>query len=223
MTAPAHFGRLAWAYRWLEYLSFGPYLERCRNLRLAEMLDARNALVLGDGDGRFVARLAAAAPHMIITVLDASSTMLRHTARRLRGASARVALQQADALHSIPDQAYALIVSHFFLDCFSDAEIPRLLAQMRPAALPGTVWIVSDFATPQGRVMGSLGRLVVGGLYLAFGLLTGLRTRRLPDYAAAMRAAGWRLEDRRRLLGGLLVSERWRFSGTIESSATSTV
>jgi hypothetical protein len=54
-----------------------------------------------------------------------------------------------------------------------------------------------------------LGRLVVGGLYLAFGLLTGLRTRRLPDHGRVMRESGWRLEDRRTLLLGLLASERW--------------
>jgi hypothetical protein len=41
-------------------------------------------------------------------------------------------------------------------------------------------------------------------------LLTGLRTRRLPDHGRVMREAGWSLEDRRTLLEGLLISERWR-------------
>ena len=52
--------------------------------------------------------------------------------------------------------------------------------------------------------------LIVRGLYLAFALLTGLKTRRLPDHARVMRDAGWLLEGRRELLWGLLVSERWR-------------
>ena len=51
------FNRIARPYRWLEYLSFGPLLERCRFHRLPQMVDAKRALVLGDGDGRFLARL----------------------------------------------------------------------------------------------------------------------------------------------------------------------
>ena len=53
----ADFNRIAPAYRWLEYLSFGPMLERCRFYRLALLADRRRALVIGDGDGRFLARL----------------------------------------------------------------------------------------------------------------------------------------------------------------------
>ncbi len=216
MTEPARFGRVAWAYRWMEYLCFGPYLERCRNQRLSEisngMPQARRALIYGDGDGRFLARLARAAPDMEITAVDASGAMLRRAANRLP-LGVRVTLHQADALRYTPEAEYELIVSHFFLDCFIDAEVAMLLERVRPAVRPGTVWIVSDFALPPGLIAGIVGRWVVGGLYLAFKLLTGLRTQRLPDYTAAMRAAGWQKEDQRHLLAGLLVSERWKFFG----------
>jgi ubiquinone/menaquinone biosynthesis C-methylase UbiE len=216
MTMPARFDRVAGVYRWLECLSFGPYLARCRNLRLEEMLGARSALLLGDGDGRFVARLATAAPQMVITAVDASSTMLRHTARRLArcAAEARVTLTRANALEYVPQQTYELLVSHFFLDCFRDAEVARLLEQLQPAARPGTVWVISEFAVPAGPWTGRLGRLIIAALYIAFGLLTGLEPRHLPDYAAALQGAGWRMEDRSPLLCGLLVSERWRFAGS---------
>ena len=214
MSAPAHFGRLARLYRAMEYLSFGPFLERCRNRRLPEMLAARTALVYGDGDGRFLARLAAAAPEMMIDAVDASNTMLRHAARRLErlraGPAARVTLRCADALAYQPQQIYDLIVSHFFLDCFTDAEIALLLQHVRAAARPGTLWIVSDFAAPKGSISGRVGRLVVRALYLAFRLLTGLRTQHLPNYASAMSATGWQLEDQHPTLRGLLVSQRWR-------------
>jgi ubiquinone/menaquinone biosynthesis C-methylase UbiE len=217
MSTPAQFGRVARAYRWLEYLSFGPWLARCHALRLPEMLFARSALVLGDGDGRFLAQLAQAAPQMRITAVDASSRMLQAAARRLArgGACAHVSLRQADALQYVPEHTYELVVSHFFLDCFEDAEIARLLQQLRPAAHAGTVWVISDFAVPPGAALGGAGRLLVQALYLAFGLLTGLKTRRLPSYASQMRAAGWSQEDRRCLLGGLLASERWRFQGKV--------
>ncbi|HKN22456.1 MAG TPA: hypothetical protein VJX73_13625 [Terracidiphilus sp.] len=43
----------------------------------------------------------------------------------------------------------------------------------------------------------------------AFGLLTGLAIRNLPDHAATLRAAGFKLRERRRCLRGLLSAELW--------------
>ena len=58
----ANFDLIARPYRWLEYLTFGPALARCRNHFLPQLTDRRAALVLGDGDGRFLARLLAPTP-----------------------------------------------------------------------------------------------------------------------------------------------------------------
>jgi ubiquinone/menaquinone biosynthesis C-methylase UbiE len=211
MSRPARFGRLARVYRWMEYFSFGLYLQQCRILRIAELTACRRALVYGDGDGRFLAELVRSAPAMRIAAVDASSEMLRQAAKR-RPLEAR--LVQADALacevSAFPEAPFDLIVSHFFLDCFDEEELSTLLARVNAAVGEDAVWVVSDFAIPPQPVARQVGRLVVGGLYLAFGLLTGLRTRRLPDHGRVMRESGWRLEDRRTLLLGLLASERWR-------------
>jgi len=103
-----------------------------------------------------------------------------------------------------------LIVSHFFLDCFSELEVAQLLTRVRDAVCEDAIWIVSDFAIPQQSPARQMATLIVRILYVAFGLLTGLATRRLPDHGRMMREAGWTLEDCRELLFGLLVSERWR-------------
>jgi ubiquinone/menaquinone biosynthesis C-methylase UbiE len=213
MNAPANFDRLAHAYRWMEYFSFGPYLQQCRSLRINEMTASRRALVYGDGDGRFLAELIRRAPEMRATAVDASSKMLLCLAQRLP-AEAHVRLVHADALAcapaGIPEAPFDLVVTHFFLDCFNEAEMASLLAHVNEAVGEGTLWVVSDFAIPRRKPARLLGVLIVRGLYLAFGLLTGLRTRHLPNYPRVMREAGWVLEDRRELLLGLLVSERWR-------------
>jgi ubiquinone/menaquinone biosynthesis C-methylase UbiE len=213
MSRPARFGRLARVYRWMEYFSFGLYLQQCRMLRIAEMTACHRALVYGDGDGRFLAELVRSAGGMRIAAVDASSEMLRQATKRLRS-EARARLVQADALacevSAFPEAAFDLVVSHFFLDCFDEEELSTLLVCVNAAVGEGAVWVISDFAIPQRPVARQLGRLVVNGLYLAFGLLTGLRTRRLPDHGRVMRESGWRLEDRRTLLMGLLASERWR-------------
>ena len=60
--AEPNFDLIARPYRWLEYLTFGPTLQQTRLHYLPALLHSRNALVLGDGDGRFIAALLAANP-----------------------------------------------------------------------------------------------------------------------------------------------------------------
>ncbi len=120
----------------------------------------------------------------------------------------------ADALGCDPaafsEAPFDLIVSHFFLDCFDEAEIASLVSRVNGAAEAEALWVVSDFDIPRRPAARLAGTLIVRGLYLAFGLLTGLKARRLPDHGRVMREAGWTLENRRELLLGLLVSESWR-------------
>jgi hypothetical protein len=197
----------------MEYFTFGPYLKRCRVLRVPEIAWRKRALVYGDGDGRFVAELARRLPTLRIAAVDASPEMLRETARRL-SSEAQVCLVQADALDcevaAFPEAPFDLIVTHFFLDCFEEAELALLLSRVNAAVEENARWVVSDFAIPQRNPARLVGMLIVRGLYLAFGVLTGLKTRRLPDHGQVMRKAGWVLEDRRELLLGLLASESWR-------------
>jgi hypothetical protein len=51
---------------------------------------------------------------------------------------------------------------------------------------------------------------LVSLLYRAFGVLTGLRVRQLPDYSSALKIAGFTLEKERTWLVGLLVAQLWR-------------
>jgi SAM-dependent methyltransferase len=213
MSTPARFDRVARLYRWMEYFSFGPYLQQCRRLRTVDMSSSRRALVFGDGDGRFLAELVRRVPRIHVTAVDASREMLRQAAQRLPG-KADVVLVHADALEcnpaGFPQAPFDLVVSHFFLDCFNGREVGSLLVRVNAAVEEDALWVISDFAIPQRRAARLAAMLIVRGLYLAFALLTGLRTHRLPDYGRAMRDAGWILEERRELLLGLLVSESWR-------------
>lgn len=212
----ANFDRLARPYRWLEYLSFGPMLMRCRCEYLAELLACRHALVLGDGDGRFLARLLAAVPELDAHVIDSSAAMLGVLSRRVAAIDAghRVTIHQVDALDFEPPAgSYDLVVSHFFLDCFDDREAASLIAGIAPHMLPNALWVVSDFAVPVSsgwRIWPSLvARGIVRLLYSIFGLATGLRIRSLPDYSAAMRTHQLIRKAHRPWLSGLLISELW--------------
>lgn len=210
MRKIARFDRLARLYFWMEYFSFGPYLQRCRCLRLGELRNRERALVYGDGDGRFLRELARVAPALQIIALDASAAMLRRAQLRLP-ANASVQWVNADARQWDPPRSkFDLIVSHFFLDCFDEDEVAGIVSRVNAAAAEDAIWVISEFAIPGGPFAGRAGRFIVSALYLAFGWMTGLTVRQLPDYAGVLRNAGWQLEDRRQLLRGLLISEVWR-------------
>jgi len=209
LTRP-DFDRIARPYRWLEYLTFGPMLERCRFHRLPELADARRALALGDGDGRFLALLLKSNPQLRADAVDLSPAMLQLLSKRVAEAGAldRVTLHCIDAREFIPTATYDLLVTHFFLDCFTTDELRTLASRIRRHSTPGARWVVSEFSIPSG-VVSLPARFMVWTLYVAFGLLTGLEVRRLPDYTEALKGAGLSLRASRRWLGGLLVSEMW--------------
>jgi SAM-dependent methyltransferase len=222
MNQPPNFDRLAGLYRWMEAASFGPWLGRCRCAWLGQLGGCRSALVLGDGDGRFAARLLAEQTDLTVDAVDASPAMLKALVRRAGSLAGRVRTHLADARQWQPDgAAYDLVVTHFFLDCLTTSEVSGLAMTIRGAVSPGALWVVSEFAVPEGWYGRLVARPVVSGLYRAFGLLTGLAVRSLPQYAAALREANFMLERRRTLLGGLLVSELWR-AGTPPAAVNST-
>lgn len=204
------FDRLARVYRWMEWASFGPWLQYCRCGFLPSLADRRRALILGDGDGRFTAQLLRANSQIQIDAVDASSAMLKELVRRAGPDSPRVRAESADVRDWLSSrEGYDLIVSHFFLDCLTAHEIRKLAEKLRSVSLPSALWVVSEFSIPQNLFGRWFARPLIAGLYKAFGLLTGLDTRKLPDHRTALFNSGFVLTAQRHYLGGLLVSELW--------------
>jgi cyclopropane fatty-acyl-phospholipid synthase-like methyltransferase len=212
-TPPADFNPIARPYRWLEYLSFGPALARCRNHFLPQLADRRSALVLGDGDGRFLARLLAANLQLRADAVDFSPAMLDLLMRRAQAThtASRLRTHHADALAFTAVGPYDLIVSHFFLDCLAQSELETLASRLTPHLAPNALWLVSDFRIPADPLR-LPARALVRSLYLAFRLLTGLRTTSLPDHADALRTAGFTRTAQRLSLAGLLTTELWIYT-----------
>jgi SAM-dependent methyltransferase len=208
-----NFDPLARPYRWLEYATFGVALERCRFYFLPELAHARRALVLGDGDGRFLARLLMINPRLQADVVDISPAMLKHLQKKLDPqARKRITTHQADARQfPIPDHTYDLVVTHFFLDCLTAEEIAALTRRIAPHLESNASWIVSEFAIPRGKLPSLLGKFLVSALYRAFGWMTGLPVRELPEHGGVLIRSNFVLEEDKPWLQGLLRSQRWHY------------
>jgi ubiquinone/menaquinone biosynthesis C-methylase UbiE len=199
---------IAGAYRWLEYAAFGRTLQRRRCEFLDAIGRARTALVIGDGDGRFLAELHKRYPDMEVDSIDLSAKMLSLARRRVL--SPRIRFLEADARTvPFPRGEYDLIVTHFFLDCLCEADTGAFIARISAVAAPGARWIISEFRMPAGGWKALHAALWLKTMYFFFRLTTGLSTKRLPRYHEMLRAHGFTLEREVTERFGLVASEYW--------------
>jgi len=223
----ANFDRIARPYRALECLTMGRALEKTRLHYLPAVAHATNALVIGDGDGRFLARLLAVAPQLRVTAIDSSRKMLELLCRRCEAAAPDAATRlrtiHTDALAFAPSETYDLVVTHFFFDCLLQQDLDALVARIVPSLAPKTLWLISDFRVPSGT-LAVPATIFISTLYLAFRVLTGLRTETLPDHHSALSHAGFVQIASHHRLAGILTSELWqRTAPAAPRSATPTL
>jgi ubiquinone/menaquinone biosynthesis C-methylase UbiE len=205
-----NFDRVARIYRWAEYLTLGPLLQRTRTHFLPHLPPRTQALILGDGDGRFLAQLLTQQPQLHALAIDTSATMLHLLRYRCSFAADRLQTLQTSALTITPTPNTDLITTHFFLDCLTQPELDTLTQTIATQTAPGTLWLLSDFAIPTTPLLKPLAALYIRALYLAFRILTGLRVTHLPNPQSSLRTAGFNRIARHDLLCGLLYTEIWQ-------------
>ena len=210
-----NFDPVARLYRYAEYLTLGPLLQRTRTHFLPQLTHVRRALLLGDGDGRFLAKLLQQNPTLQATAVDCSAQMLALLRTRCHAETIHT-----NALTYTPGPDTDLIVTHFFLDCFTQPEINALAHRLAASTRPGTLWLLSDFRIPNNPLR-PVARAYISSLYFAFRLLTNLRVTHLPDPGAALTAAGFKRIAHHQTLGGILYTELWQLSSNPSSNLSS--
>lgn len=213
MTPRPNFDLLTSAYQTLERATFGGLLHRCRTAHLDRLRGCRRGLILGDGDGRFLADLLRADPTIQVDTVDISPGMLaaaRRRAARVPGAVGRVRFVTADARTTPPPATgYDLIVTNFFLDCFRPAELAGVVARAAGASAPGALWVDGDFRLPPAGWPRAAAAVALAGMYAFFRLTTRIPAGRLADPAPALAAHGFRLCAETAWLRGFLSARLW--------------
>jgi SAM-dependent methyltransferase len=159
-------------YRWLEAIAFGNALQRARTCWIDTISRPKRTLIVGEGDGRFLCELVRAFPTIDIDCIDASEAILQLARARLRRTHpesfSRVYFFREDILKWTPRKSYDLLVTHFFLDCFSGSELLAIIAKLASAAEPGAVWLLADFTVPRKRFARAHARLWLRMMYTFF-------------------------------------------------------
>jgi ubiquinone/menaquinone biosynthesis C-methylase UbiE len=195
----------------MERLAFGGALQRARTACLADAREARRALILGEGDGRFLRELLRQNATVEVDCVDGSARMLELARTRIGDEAHRVRFIGADALAWHAERRdYDLVVTHFFLDCFDGPSVRALVDKLAAASQPRATWLLADFTIPRRRWHSWHARLWVSSLYAFFRLATGLRTRAIVDPAPLLEAHGFRRTQDARTRLGMLSSASWR-------------
>jgi ubiquinone/menaquinone biosynthesis C-methylase UbiE len=207
------FDALAPHYRWMELVLAGNKLQRCRTRFLREISNANNVLILGEGNGRFLAECRRQLPQARITCVDASTRMLALAQARVQRCGLRLAgieFIHADALTWTPQgHDYDLIVTHFFLDCFRTEQLKPLVSKLAAAASTHARWLLADFQAPSAGFSRCRAQLILWTMYRFFRVATRLPARELISPDEFLRQSGFTLRERRVSEWGLLHSDLW--------------
>lgn len=176
------FDRLARPYRLLEWIAFGSLLERARFRHLDRLRGCKHILLLGEGDGRVLARVCALAPLAKIDCLDLSAVMLAKAGARLSSADrVRVRFRHEDARTAVlTSKTYDAVTTFFVLDCFMEDQASTLINRIQQSLSENAVWLFADFSEPAHGLMRLRAKIWLWIMYAFFRWQTGLTARRLP-------------------------------------------
>jgi SAM-dependent methyltransferase len=209
------FDLLAPHYRWMEWVLAGGKLQRCRTTFLEDVRQAKNVLLLGEGNGRFLKAFARVNDTAHITVLDASTAMLQQARRRMASTDThhRVEYIHADIFSwSPPQHRFDLIVTNFFFDCFRPDQLEQLIPRLAASATEEAHWVVSDFCVPAQGWARWRARGIIAAMYCFFRVVTQLPARSLTPVAPLLESSGFQLLRSRPSEWGLLRTDLWRRS-----------
>jgi ubiquinone/menaquinone biosynthesis C-methylase UbiE len=213
-------------YRALETIAFGGALQRSRVACLPEIGSPRTALIVGEGNGRFLCELLRSQPGLEIVCVDASERMLRLAENRLRSefptGTHRVRFLCADiASWSPPEHQFDLVVTHFFLDCFSGDRMADIVNRLSRAALPNATWLLADFCMPAGGFARIRAHLWLAMMYRFFRSTAGIEASELEDPSPFLRTAGFALVRQHLFRSGMVKAQLWRNTGVLIDATTS--
>ena len=108
-------------------------------------------------------------------------------------------------------QKFSVVITPFFLDLFSEEELPKVYEALEDHLHPGALWLVVDFAKGRSNRNPFFG-FVLRGMYLFFRWTCGLRNQQLPDINSFLAAKGFQLDKEAYRCRGFMRAQIFRKS-----------
>jgi SAM-dependent methyltransferase len=198
-------------YRTLETIAFGNALQHARVACLDEIGAARRALIVGEGNGRFLNELLRVHGDVEVDCVDASERMLSLAKNRVGPNARRVRFLQHDLIDWTPlSGGYDLIVTHFFLDCFAEDQLAAIVEKLSRAATANATWLLADFCVPAEGFDRLRARAWLSAMYRFFRVAARIQAWELVDASPSLRSESFVLAQEHLFRHGMLKSQMWR-------------
>lgn len=216
------YDRLAGIYQALEFVMFRWHLQFARTALLDDLPDVQKALILGDGDGRFLEHFCRVQPSCDVTSVEQSGRMLEAQRRRLAKLKSPHETQfiQCDARSLIQEKyAFDLLVCNFFLDCFTEPELREWMPLWLDAVRPGGLFYFVDFHRPASGWRRFRADCYLGLMHRLFRWQTGLPNRGLVPLEELLSGLNLRLVIQKNMNHGLIQAKLYRVIEATEQNA----
>ena len=180
---------VAGSYELMSRLYSAGRIAASKRAQLPFIASGDRVLYLGVGSGEDA--LLAARKGAVVTCLDLSPAMLDRLRRRLRRDGLDAELVCGDAFEFDRAGRYDAVAANYFLNCFREEGMRRMLRHAAGLVRPGGRLMVADVAPPQGNPLAR--GFAWAYLRSAMALFWAMRLvpwHRNYDYAAEMRDAG---------------------------------
>jgi len=210
-----NFDGVASSYLFLETITFGNQLQKCRTSMISHLTNSKRALVLGEGNGRFLEAFCKANPLAEILVIDESPRMLDLAKRRIANANPpinnQIEFRCANVFEILPlTGTFDLIVCNFFLDCFTSSEIGHLLGLFRQMLFGEGLLVVGDFRKPHSIFGKIIGEFILKFMHVFFQKTAGISATELTDLHAILQERSFQKAVEKKLFFGFLNSSIWK-------------
>lgn len=189
MNSAKGFDRLAPYYDRLARLVYGKGIERAQEALITQLPIGARILLLGGGTGSVLNHLEAIQPRRI-DYLDASPAMIAQA--QTRPVASRLPINwiptPLQAVAELPEAD--VLITQFFLDVFSQQELPELLPRLSATLVPGGTWLYADFLPP-AQIKNYQKPLLWATLQFFRGFC-GLSAKAVSDHEPLLQAIGYR-------------------------------
>jgi tRNA (cmo5U34)-methyltransferase len=215
MAAPHHhhriasgFDRLAPWYDRLVELVFGGSVAQIQVDLLPCLPEQGRVLVVGGGTGWLLGELFRLRPQLTVTYVELSPRMLAR-AQRVAAAeglpAAQLTWQQGRVSDLPPGPAFDAVLTFFFLDLFSAAEVRVLMDQIERRLRPRAQWLLADFVAQNAAQ-----RALLAAMYGFFRLMCSITGDRQLPFVELFEGRSYRLAAQYRRWCGMVRGMDWR-------------
>ncbi len=169
------FNTLAPVYSRLVRVIFGNSLQQAQLHFVSHIHPTDRVLILGGGDGTFLKALLARYPELHVDYIDLSPRMIALAKQKVLPTANVTFITGSE--NDIPGTTYSVVITHFYLDLFSETTLPTVIEKINAKLRPGARWLAADFVNETWWH-----DLMLWVMYRFFRLTTGIEAKRLPNW-----------------------------------------